>query len=370
MLILNLFLIPLCLLLHVIPLVIAVIKGANILLVAPVPVAVFSLVVVRMVQFLNCRVALLAHDALRTQLPRQLGPHALSRSRLLLRHRLAVLRRILEDLGRPPEIPHMVRINTAFGVVRVFQIGAPARLIVVHVEDEGFLFGFQLFEVQVEQGRLKQAVQHKVVFYFATNQHLVHLLDLPEHAHIETRQVVRRLIAIECHYERPVKSVLAVQLQLHRVVVPLNGFQVAFHKKDLYQQIAVLLSLILLLLVELALVGRSIEAERGKLFAGMQVLRKDLIGEIPAPLKNLLQILLPLLLLYIKLINLLRLARRLALVLLVAARDDHYRDEGFALILDHFVKRLPHTSMIAPRPSLKATIALLIEKRHGLIAWQ
>ena len=84
----------------------SVVEGAYLFIVTTRSVAILPLVVVGMVQLLHRGVALVAQDAIRTQLPRIIAVRRLG-------HGLAVLGAILEDLWRPSKIAHVVRVYAA-----------------------------------------------------------------------------------------------------------------------------------------------------------------------------------------------------------------------------------------------------------------
>ncbi len=108
-------------------LVLSVEERADLRLVAAGAVAVDALVLVGVVQPLHCGVALVAEQALGAHLP------ALVRA-----HDLAVLRRVLKDLRRPAEVPHVVGVEAGLRVMGLLPVRAPARLVPKHVESESF----------------------------------------------------------------------------------------------------------------------------------------------------------------------------------------------------------------------------------------
>ena len=118
-------------------------KGADVRLVAATPVTVNAFILVRVVEPLNSGVALVAEETLGAELPPQLLVGAL--------HELTVFGLVVEDFGRPPEVPHVMSVETSFGVVGILSTRTPTALVLEHVEGEGFpLFAhFQQVLVQV-----------------------------------------------------------------------------------------------------------------------------------------------------------------------------------------------------------------------------
>lgn len=100
------------------------VKRADHKLVAAEFVTVDALVLVRVVQSLHCCVALVALQALRAGIPAS----ALNKS-------FAVFCRVLEDFNWPSKVTHVVGINAAFAVVRIFLGWTPTGLVVEHVEN-------------------------------------------------------------------------------------------------------------------------------------------------------------------------------------------------------------------------------------------
>ena len=133
------------------------VEGTDLRLVAPIPVAVDPFVLVWVVQTLDCRVALVAEKSVGALLP------AILRVLALVRQRLAILWRVLEDLGRASEVPHVVGVDAAFRVMRVFPVWTPARLVSEHVECKHFETFVDVVQVLVKGRRFQQAVNNDVV---------------------------------------------------------------------------------------------------------------------------------------------------------------------------------------------------------------
>lgn len=76
---------------------------------------------------------------------------------------LAVLRRVLEYFWWPPEVPHVVRIDTTFAVMTIFFGWAPGRLVHEHIEYETVLLQIQTLQIEVQIGAQEQTLRHKVV---------------------------------------------------------------------------------------------------------------------------------------------------------------------------------------------------------------
>lgn len=86
-----------------------VIEGADLKFVAPLLVALDSLVLVRVVKSLDGGVTLGTLEPGLAHVPGEASDE-----------RLAVLGRVLKYLGRSSEVPHMVCVNTRLGIVGIF----------------------------------------------------------------------------------------------------------------------------------------------------------------------------------------------------------------------------------------------------------
>ena len=136
-----------------VPLAHVVIESADIQLVTSMLVTHDALVLVRVVEPLDRRVAFSAFDAFRAQIP----SNAVYES-------FAVLRRILENVRRSSEISGVMRKVTTLGVVRVLLGRTPACLVVEHEEDVAFLLLIQVNQVLVQGIKVQQAFRHEVIF--------------------------------------------------------------------------------------------------------------------------------------------------------------------------------------------------------------
>lgn len=76
---------------------------------------------------------------------------------------LAVLRRVLEYFWWPPEVPHVVSIDTTFAVMTIFFGWAPGRFVHEHIEYETVLLQIQTLQIEVQIGAQEQTLGHKVV---------------------------------------------------------------------------------------------------------------------------------------------------------------------------------------------------------------
>ena len=108
-------------------------------LVTPQFIAANALVLIGVVKAFDCSVALCALEPLRTLVPAD----------PLLKD-LAVLGRIFEYFGRTTEVAHVVRIDAALAVVRIFFRRTPRSLVHEHVEDEAVLVQIQTLQVVVQ----------------------------------------------------------------------------------------------------------------------------------------------------------------------------------------------------------------------------
>ena len=108
--VLHLLAVVLAHLVGVAPLLLSVVECADFGLVATASVAVYSLVLVGMIEAFNCGMTLLAVEPVRALLPTDIWV-------ILVCHVWAVFRRVLKDLWRPSEVSHVMSVNTAFRVV-------------------------------------------------------------------------------------------------------------------------------------------------------------------------------------------------------------------------------------------------------------
>lgn len=76
---------------------------------------------------------------------------------------LTVLWRVVEVGRRPPEVPHVVGIDTVLRVMRLVPIGTPGALVLEHVESKGFDFVEYFRQVLVESWFVQEAINYVVV---------------------------------------------------------------------------------------------------------------------------------------------------------------------------------------------------------------
>lgn len=69
---------------------------------------------------------------------------------LLILHMLAVVRTVVKDGRRSPEVAHVMCKDAVLRVMRVEALGAPTRLVLEHVEREGLHVGKQSVQIFVE----------------------------------------------------------------------------------------------------------------------------------------------------------------------------------------------------------------------------
>lgn len=140
------------------------VERADLLLGAFELLTILPLVAVRMVKLLDGSVRLVAQQSLR----------AMSEV-CILSQMLAVLRHIVKDSRRPPEIPHVMRIQAILRIVRIRALWAPARFVLVHVKCETLHLFEEIVEVLVEARLSEEALYHMVV-----------LLVLVFHPHVQS----------------------------------------------------------------------------------------------------------------------------------------------------------------------------------------
>ena len=127
-------------------------KGTDVHLVAASAIALDSLILLWMVQALNCGVTLATFDSTRAVLPTE-----------AILEGLAVLGRVFEQVGWPSEVSRVVRVDARFRIVAVLFIWAPASLVEEHEEDVALLLGLDVVQPTIQIAELQQALRHEVV---------------------------------------------------------------------------------------------------------------------------------------------------------------------------------------------------------------
>ena len=127
-----------------------VVKSADWIVIAAGLVTLDPLVLVRVVQALNCCVTLFAKNTFLALAP----AGAVGES-------LTVFRGVTEVLRRSSEITRVVGEVAALGVVRIL-VDAPTGFIPEHIKDEN-VFSSEHFQVLLEAVRRHQALRHEVV---------------------------------------------------------------------------------------------------------------------------------------------------------------------------------------------------------------
>lgn len=123
-------------------------------------------------------------------------------------------------------------INATFGIVGVFAVGTPARLVEEHIEGEYLHCLINHIEILIEWLCIEQAAKNEVVLdTFCINMQ-IYFFNLFEGLQSKIYQIVRRLAEIKRHYKRSVKSVRTVKLKLSGIEVPGDGFLIALHIKN------------------------------------------------------------------------------------------------------------------------------------------
>ena len=174
-----------------------VIEGTDVHLVTTHSIALNPLILVRMVQPLDRRVAFVAFKSARAVLPS-----------LTILQRLTVLRRILEQVWRASKITRVMRIYATLGVMAVFFCWTPTRFVEEHEEDVALLASVDLIQFLVETGELKQTLGHKVILDALVLKIAVHRLDKLQVGQRETDQFIRGFILIQGDHEWPIESIM------------------------------------------------------------------------------------------------------------------------------------------------------------------
>jgi len=126
---------------------------ANVELIAPGPVTRNSLVFVWMVKPFHSGVTLVTHQSLLALVP----SNSLNQGR-------AIFGKVVDHVWQPSEIPGVMGINAALGIVRILLSGAPAGFVVKHLKGVGFQLLFKDVKVLVEQGVVLEHARNEVVF--------------------------------------------------------------------------------------------------------------------------------------------------------------------------------------------------------------
>ena len=143
-----------------------VIKGADFKLVTPLFVALYALVLIRVIKTFNHSVAFLTLKTFGTLIPPQ-----------VLLQVFAVFSDVLKVQRRPSKVSHVVSVDTSFRIVSIFLGWTPARLISIHKEGVAVIIFEHRVQVQLEERTTYQAVRYKVVLYAVVLEVLIHSLN-------------------------------------------------------------------------------------------------------------------------------------------------------------------------------------------------
>ena len=142
------------------------VEGTDVHLVTTHPIAFDPLILVRMVQPLDCRVALVTFKAARAVFPP-----------LAVLEGLAVLRRILEQVWWTAEIARVMRIYATLGIMAILFCWTPTCFVEEHKEDVAFLASVDLIQFLIETSKLEQTLGHEVILDALVLKIAVHRLD-------------------------------------------------------------------------------------------------------------------------------------------------------------------------------------------------
>ena len=141
-------------------------EGTNVHLVAAHSVTLYALVLIGMVESLDCSVAFVALEAPGAMLP----PRPILKS-------LAVLWRIFEQVRGPTEVPRVMSKNATLRIVAIFFSWTPTGLVEEHEKDVSFFLLINLIQLLVESIECKQTVGHEVILDALVLKVAVHGLD-------------------------------------------------------------------------------------------------------------------------------------------------------------------------------------------------
>lgn len=119
------------------------VEGTDVHLVTTHPIAFDPLILVRMVQPLDCRVAFVAFKATRAVFPP-----------LTVLEGLAVLRRILEQVWRSAEIARVMRVYATLGIMAILFCWTPTCFVEEHKEDVALLARVYFIQFLIETSEL------------------------------------------------------------------------------------------------------------------------------------------------------------------------------------------------------------------------
>ena len=129
------------------------VEGTDVHLVTTHPIAFDPLILVRMVQPLDCRVALVTFKAARAVFPP-----------LAVLEGLAVLRRILEQVWWTAEIARVMRIYATLGIMAILFCWTPTCFVVEHKENIPLFFVIKINEVFFEETECQQTIWNEIIF--------------------------------------------------------------------------------------------------------------------------------------------------------------------------------------------------------------
>lgn len=202
--ILHLFSVVFAYFLSVISFLLWVEESTNFALVAARAIAVNPFILIRMVQTLDCGVALVAKKTLRALLPTRFSCLICSG------HILTIFRNVFKYLWRSPKITHMVRVYATFRIMWIFFVRAPTRLVPKHVKSKCFQRFINWVKILHEWRRFKQTVKNKVIFSVFVLAALIHTLDQLQIGQIKILKVIGLMAKIKTHNKRSVKPVLTI----------------------------------------------------------------------------------------------------------------------------------------------------------------
>jgi len=199
-----------------------VIESAYFRFVASAPITEDPLVLIRVIESLDCGMTLRALESLVTLVPTD-----------PLYERVAILRQILEELRRPSEVTQVMCVDAALRIVRIFFIRTPCRFIFEHVERVLLHLSKHSPKVYLQKGKITQAVWHIVIFDTFILEVQVDLFYVFQITESEIHQIIGSLVSIVCDNQGPIESVVTEQFQFLCIIITRECLLVAFHVKDM-----------------------------------------------------------------------------------------------------------------------------------------
>lgn len=150
---------------------------------------------------------------------------------------LTIFRVVFEKVRRTSKVTHMMGINASFWVMRVLFSGAPTGLVKKHIKKKSIISHVKICQLMVQIRTIQDACWNKIVFDTFVLKAVINDLNVLQIVQREAHKLKGWLASVKRNNQRPVKSVMAKDLQLLGIVVSGQSFLRTFHIQDVQKQI-------------------------------------------------------------------------------------------------------------------------------------